>query len=132
MASYVAAVECAHTMGQVRQFELAKRLGIDWRVANVFLQRMQHDGIVGRMDARGWRSVLEPCSYVHTPHAINEAIIAAQHTASPDSRFDAVRRLIAKELHPDSGCAGKDGKELLTGIFQRVWPQIEEIAHSLA
>jgi hypothetical protein len=119
-------------MGQVRQFELAKRLGIDWREANVFLQRMQHDGIVGRMDARGWHSVSEPDHNVHTSRDINKAIVAAQHTTSPDSRFDAVRRLIAKELHPDSGCAGKDGKELLTGIFQRVWPQIEEIAHSLA
>ena len=131
MASYVAAVKCAHTMGQVRQFELAKRLGIDWRVAIVFLRRMQQDGIVGRMDARGWRSVLEPYSDVHTHDTINGATVAAQHIASPDSRFDAVRRLIAKELHPDSGCAGKDGEELLTGIFQRVWPQIEEIAHSL-
>lgn len=128
MASYVAAIECARTMGRVRQFELAKRLGIDWRVANLFLQRMQRDGIVGRMDARGWRFALEPDGDVHTSCPTN----AAQHTTSPDTRFDAVRRLIAKELHPDSGCEGKDGKELLTGIFQRVWPQIEEIAHSLA
>lgn len=132
MASYVAAIECARTMGQVRQFELAKRLGIDWRVANLLLQRMQHDGIVGRMDARGWRSVLESDSDAHTSRPTNGAAAAAQRTASLDTRFDAVRRLIAKELHPDSGCAGKDGKELLTGIFQRVWPQIEEIAHSLA
>ncbi len=132
MVSYVAAIECARTMRQVRQFELAKRLRIDWREATVLLQQMQHDGIVGRMDARGWRSVLEPYSDVHTPYTITGATVAAQHTASPDSRFDAVRRLIAKELHPDSGCAGKDGEDLLTGIFQRVWPQVEEIARSLA
>ena len=118
-------------MGQVRQFELAKRLGIDWRVANVFLQRMQHDGIIGRMDARGWRPVLKSRSDVYMP-AINGAVVATRQTVSPDPRFDAVRRLIAKELHPDSGCAGENGKELLTGIFQRVWPQVQEIARSLA
>jgi hypothetical protein len=132
VTSYVAAVECARVMGQVRQFELAKRLGIDWRVANVFLQRMQHDGIVGRMDARGWRSVSESHSDVHMPNPVIGAAADARQEASRDARFDAIRRLIAKELHPDSGHAEEDGKELFTQMFQRIWPQIQEISRSLA
>jgi hypothetical protein len=91
VTSYVAAVACARIMGQVRQFELAKCLGIDWRVANVFLQRMQHDGIVGRMDARGWRSVSESHSDVHMPNPVSEAAVPAQQEASRGRRFDAIR-----------------------------------------
>jgi hypothetical protein len=45
--------------------------------------------------------------------------------------FDAIRRRIAKELHPDSCRAEEQGKELLTQMFQRIRPQIQEISREL-
>jgi hypothetical protein len=46
---------------------------------------------------------------------------------SPDKRFDALRRLIAKELHPDF-CTGGDLEKLVRSeCFKRLWPEIERL-----
>ena len=47
---------------------------------------------------------------------------------SHDDRFDALRRLIARELHPDFGTGGEIEKAVRTEFFKRVWSQIEDIA----
>ena len=132
MISYAAAVECVRTMGEVRQFELTKRLGIDWRVANVLLKRMQHDGFVGPMDARGWRTVSASNRAAHAPDPVNASLSTVRDDVSQDQRFAAVRRLIVKELHPDSCRAQGRDKELMTEMFKRIWPQVQELSHSLA
>lgn len=43
-------------------------------------------------------------------------------------RFDALRRLIAKELHPDFCTGGQLEKLLRQECFKRLWPEIERIA----
>ena len=43
------------------------------------------------------------------------------------NRFDALRRLIAKELHPDFCDGGHLEKLLRQECFKRLWPQIREI-----
>ena len=43
-------------------------------------------------------------------------------------RFDALRRLIAKELHPDFCTGGQLEKLLRQECFKRLGPEIERIA----
>ncbi len=56
------------------------------------------------------------------------AELAHRPATAPDDRFDMLRRLIAKELHPDF-CTGGDLEKLLRAeCFKRLWPEIERIA----
>jgi hypothetical protein len=44
-----------------------------------------------------------------------------------DDRFDALRRLVARELHPDH-CAGGDiEKTVRAEFFKKLWPEIERL-----
>jgi hypothetical protein len=45
-----------------------------------------------------------------------------------DERFDALRRLVAKELHPDFCNGGDIEKMLRAECFKRLWPEIERLA----
>jgi hypothetical protein len=47
--------------------------------------------------------------------------------AEPNSdwRFSALRRLVAKELHPDLCRTGEAEAAARNNLFQRIWPQIE-------
>jgi hypothetical protein len=59
----------------------------------------------------------------------NVAGLAAQLSKrqAQDDRFDSLRRLIAKELHPDF-CTGSDiEKAVRAEFFKRVWHKVEEI-----
>jgi hypothetical protein len=44
-----------------------------------------------------------------------------------DNRFDRLRRLIAKELHPDFCTGGQLEKTVCQECFKRLWPTIERI-----
>jgi len=45
-----------------------------------------------------------------------------------EHRFDALRRLVAKELHPDF-CKGGQLENDAAGIcFKKLWPEIERLA----
>jgi hypothetical protein len=45
-----------------------------------------------------------------------------------DDRFDALRRLVAKELHPDF-CNGSELEKLIRAeFFKKLWPEIERLA----
>lgn len=127
--SYQAAVECARAMGRVRQFELARRVGIDWRLAAAYLARMKREGVVGRMDARGWFEVIgSPPRVV----AAAQPASSVRRTAGSDKRFETLRRLIARELHPDApGVAEADG-QVRAELFKRIWPEVESIARLTA
>jgi hypothetical protein len=52
--------------------------------------------------------------------------------ATSQGRFDALRRLIAKELHPDACDGGQLEKLIREEFFKRVWSRIEEIAEGRA
>jgi hypothetical protein len=45
-----------------------------------------------------------------------------------DDRFDTLRRLIAKELHPDFCNGGQLEKLLRQECFKKLWPEIERLA----
>jgi hypothetical protein len=44
-----------------------------------------------------------------------------------DNRFDALRRLVAKELHPDFCTGGHLEKLMRQECFKRLWPEIERL-----
>jgi hypothetical protein len=51
----------------------------------------------------------------------------ANRRATRDDRFDALRRLVALELHPDH-CTGGDIEKLIRAeFFKRLWPEIERL-----
>ena len=52
----------------------------------------------------------------------------ANRRATRDDRFDALRRLVARELHPDH-CAGGDiEKTVRAEFFKKLWPEIERLS----
>ena len=46
---------------------------------------------------------------------------------SSDRRFDALRRFLARELHPDLAGADAKARYIREEIFKRVWAKIEEL-----
>jgi hypothetical protein len=52
---------------------------------------------------------------------------AASRPEARDGRFDALRRLIAKELHPDFCDGGGLEKTLRAEFFKKLWPEIERL-----
>jgi uncharacterized protein YhaN len=51
----------------------------------------------------------------------------AEATAGKDPRFDELRRLLAREFHPDHAKADGIEKVVRAEIFKTLWPQIERI-----
>ena len=135
--SYEIAIECARAMGRVRSFELGRRAGIDWRVAAAYLDRMEQNGLVTRMDPRGWRHAIviaqatEPESRGHRTDREEGRGRGAAKPSDEYCRLSAVRQLIARELHPD---LSDDSlvRALKTELFKRIWPQINEVLRPAA
>ena len=50
-----------------------------------------------------------------------------RHAGGQD-RFDALRRLVAKELHPDFCTGGQLEKLMRQECFKKLWPEIERLA----
>ena len=48
--------------------------------------------------------------------------------ASGQDRFDALRRIVVKELHPDACDGGQLEKLIRAECFKKVWPEIERLA----
>jgi hypothetical protein len=57
-----------------------------------------------------------------------EARAAVPSAGTCDGRFDALRRLLAKELHPDFCTGGNLEKAVRQEIFKVIWPKVEELA----
>ena len=51
----------------------------------------------------------------------------ANRRATRDDRFDALRRLVARELHPDYCDNGGIEKLIRAEFFKRLWPEIERL-----
>jgi hypothetical protein len=51
----------------------------------------------------------------------------ASRPETRDGRFDALRRLVAKELHPDFCDSGGLEKTLRAEFFKKLWPEIERL-----
>jgi hypothetical protein len=48
--------------------------------------------------------------------------------ASGQDRFDALRRIVVKELHPDACNGGRLEKLMRQECFKKLWPEIERLA----
>ena len=48
--------------------------------------------------------------------------------AREDKRIEALRRLLARELHPDMAKASTEEATLRTKLFKQLWPEIDRIA----
>ena len=48
--------------------------------------------------------------------------------ASGQDRFDALRRIVVKELHPDACNGGQLEKLMRQECFKKLWPEIERLA----
>lgn len=181
IASYEDAVSAVRRRQRVRPFELAEDLGLDWATSKRYLNRMEHDGIVGPMSDLGWRDVLPERTRQHgrggrdgPDEAFDGAAsrgpgragldriaeleaqvarlkeagktiiqqreewkaraLAAEKLGSGGSapggdagRYAALKRILARELHPDY--APGDGIERVVreAIFKKVWPQVEDM-----
>jgi hypothetical protein len=42
-------------------------------------------------------------------------------------RFDALRRVLARELHPDYAPADRGDMSLREELFKSIWPKVEQI-----
>jgi hypothetical protein len=51
----------------------------------------------------------------------------ANRQPTRDDRFDALRRLVARELHPDHCVGGDIEKAVRAEFFKRLWPEIERL-----
>jgi hypothetical protein len=57
------------------------------------------------------------------------AELAAQLSRQPhDDRFDRLRRIVARELHPDFCTGGSVEKALRAEFFKALWPEIERLS----
>jgi hypothetical protein len=63
--------------------------------------------------------------------AAAEAQVASLQASKTETRFDALRRLLAKELHPDFCTGGSLEKAVRQEIFKVIWPQVEELSRDL-
>ena len=52
----------------------------------------------------------------------------ANRRPTRDDRFDALRRLVARELHPDHCVGGDIEKTVRAEFFKRLWPEIERLS----
>ncbi|MCA3359570.1 MAG: hypothetical protein ING02_16375 [Roseomonas sp.] len=51
-----------------------------------------------------------------------------EEVAREDKRIEALRRLLAKELHPDMAKTASEESALRTKLFKQLWPEIDRIA----
>jgi hypothetical protein len=60
--------------------------------------------------------------------ALNAESTLRCHQVTGDDRFDTLRRLVARELHPDHCMGGEIEKVVRAEFFKRLWPEIERIS----
>ena len=127
-ASYEAAVSCVLGMRRVRQFELGARIGTDWRLARAYLDRMEREGVVGPMRPTGWRDVAQKLAReMPAPQERPKPLPPKPGDPRVQQQLDAVRRLIARELHPDSSPGDEPARAVKEALFKRVWPQMQAL-----
>ncbi len=112
-------------MRRVRQFELGTSIGTDWRLARAYLDRMEREGIVGPMRPTGWRDVTDKMP----GEAPEPQGSPTRERGDPriEQQLEAVRRLIARELHPDSSPGDEPARAVKEALFKRVWPRMQAL-----
>jgi hypothetical protein len=106
--------------------DLGRRVGElegDVRALRASITRLQNAGKTVIAQREEWKAralTAEQSAMVLTAQLAN-------CRATRDDRFDALRRLVARELHPDH-CAGGDiEKTVRAEFFKKLWPEIERL-----
>jgi hypothetical protein len=96
------------------------------RVAKLEEQVRAQNASINRLRAAGKTIIAQREEW--KSRALNaEATLRRQHVTGND-RFDALRRLVARELHPDHCMEGEIEKVVRAEFFKRLWPEIERIS----
>lgn len=134
--------------------ELARGLDASPATAGTFLRRMEAEGVVGLAGPDGthpvlgerrrrWSAEPQPMAAGADPWAEvarlrGEAAAAAHRAtiaeaqlagAAPRERMAVLRRMLARELHPDTAAPIGDPalQAAYAEVFKRVWPRIERV-----
>ena len=106
--------------------QLGKRVGElegEVRALKAGVSRLQNAGKTVIAQREEWKAR----ALVAEQKAVDLTAQLANRRATRDDRFDALRRLIARELHPDH-CAGGDvEKAVRAEFFKRLWPEVERL-----
>ena len=106
--------------------ELGKRVGElegEVRALRANVSRLQNAGKTVIAQREEWKAR----ALVAEQKVTDLTAQLANRRAMRDDRFDALRRLVARELHPDF--CDNDGIEKLirAEFFKRLWPEIERL-----
>ena len=107
--------------------ELGKRVGElegEVRALRASVSRLQNAGKTVIAQREEWKAralVAEQKATDLTAQLVNRR-------ATRDDRFDALRRLVARELHPDFCDNGGVEKMIRAEFFKKLWPEIERLS----
>ena len=106
--------------------QLGKRVGElegEVRALRANVSRLKNAGKTVIAEREEWKAR----ALVAEQRATDLAAQLASRREMRDDRFDALRRLVARELHPDH-CAGGDiEKTVRAEFFKKLWPEIERL-----
>jgi hypothetical protein len=106
--------------------ELGNRVGElegEVRTLRASVSRLQNAGKTVIAQREEWKAR----ALAAEQNTMDLTIQLANSRATRDDRFDALRRLVARELHPDH-CAGGDiEKTVRAEFFKKLWPEIERL-----
>ena len=106
--------------------ELGKRVGElegEVRTLRARVARLQNAGKTVIAQREEWKAR----ALVAEQKATDLAAQLVSRGETRDDRFDALRRLVAKELHPDHCAAGDIEKTVRAEFFKKLWPEIERL-----
>ena len=96
-------------------------------------RRLALEAEVSRLQARADEAEKQCELWQMSASAAEERLLALQASMegltgrSNDRRFEALRRFLARELHPDLAGADSKARGIREEIFKRVWAKIEEL-----
>ena len=106
--------------------ELGKRVGElegEVRALRASVSRLQNAGKAVIAQREEWKARARVAEQKVTDLTAQ----LANRRATRDDRFDALRRLVARELHPDHCTGGDIEKTVRAEFFKRLWPEIERL-----
>jgi hypothetical protein len=116
-----------HTDPPVSAHELGKRVGDlegEVRALRASVSRLQNAGKTVIAQREKWKARALTAEQKVTDLTAQ----LANRRATRDDRFDALRRLVARELHPDFCDNGGIEKLIRAGFFKRLWPEIGRLS----
>ena len=93
------------------------------RTLRASVTRLQNAGRKVIAQREGWKAR----ALTAEQNAMDLTAQLANRRATRDDRFDALRRLVARELHPDHCTGGDIEKTVRAEFFKRLWPEIERL-----